>query len=268
MALNKTKTPQDSTSSEKATNPKQDLSDIMAALDPSLGNPGMNVTVNTPIISNPPMMPTDQSIQQVQIASALGASQLGPGASSLTGQHGAYYQAKTAELHAALNFNEQVRTPGAQVAIGDIKLSLPADIRDNPNRLYVSGIGTYIRQRADKILEALFGEEMSPRVYLGAQCRGFGAKPLVWVSQALYHDVSTDVQHDFDKLEDAVPYDAEIDAGTSSPVLHALNQCFEAVTVRNLSRMAKFHNVSVLTVFRTIISDILDKHKIYVPQGE
>ena len=172
-------------------------------------------------------------------------------------------------VNTALTTVESIVTDPTAVKIGDITATVPAPVRDKPNELYYMTSRTgrhYTRARADALLKAIFGEELTPRVITAASCRGFDQKPLLWVSQNLWEHINLDKSHDYDGMsakEDTPGFDPRFDDPDSgSIIIKLLSLCFELLTVKNLCRLARYHNMSVLFVIRAIMDDICKEMRI------
>lgn len=173
------------------------------------------------------------------------------------------------QLSDALRHQEVRRsTMDTTAFIGKDALQIPHQVRDIPNDLHYMkaeyGQYFYIRGRADKIIKALFGEDLTESVFMAATHSGFNQKPLVWVSQMLYVHLNKDLPHDYKKTPSPA-FSPTIDEDANSPLLSGLSTCFDHFTVRNISRLAKYSNVSVLHILRTIFADIVTDLGIAIP---
>ena len=145
-------------------------------------------------------------------------------------------------------------------------IQMPGDVLARPSRLYWvtddKGQRFYKRGSADAILKALLGQksELEDRVYESAARCGFNKNPLVYVAQKLYHELTcNDNGHDYAayaKETDDRGFDEDQDENSRSPFIMGLNKCFYGRTVKDLCRLAKFKNVSILCILRCIMCDV------------
>lgn len=178
------------------------------------------------------------------------------------------------DLKSALTHKEENVTGNAAFRHKDSVIAVPSATRDIANTLYVgrdprTNRQYYQRGKADKILQALFGPT-AKRVAAGAARCGFHQKPLLWVSQILYHQVNTEVDSDTEEFTLKHPelvadlpkgYNELVDDGGESLFMRALRSFCESSTVRNLSRAAKYEDVSVVAVARSLMWKYLDQIK-------
>ena len=220
------------------------------------------VVLNAPIVTSRPLMPSDASLGIAQ-QSALSMARESGGSKLAEINPG--FASTLNSLELAVNHNEKISSMPTTASIGNAIVQIPPQVRDIPNRLYHvngdHGQQHYVRERADKILMSLFGSPLGEQVMMAGAGRGFHQKPLVWVSQVLWHHISLDVPHDFGAIAadpETPKFDPDYDEGEGSVVLLALHRCFEQLTVKNLCRLARYHNISVLYVLRVIFQDIVE----------
>jgi len=143
------------------------------------------------------------------------------------------------------------------------EVRMPGQVRERPNSLYfrIDDVGRLflIREKADAITNVIFGDE-AKRVFELADRSGFHLKPLVLVSQLLYHHITNAIPHKFAEYGAAhgdTGFDPEVDdEKCGSPWMEAYHMFLEYKTVNDLAREARYKNVSVLTVMRCIMADI------------
>jgi hypothetical protein len=150
---------------------------------------------------------------------------------------------------------------------------MPGSVRERPNSLYYrinsKGQVFALRDKADKITTVIFGDE-AKRVYEAAARSGFNLKPLVYVSQVLYDHINNGIKHDYEeyaKIHGDEGFDEDTDENGLSPWIQAMYLFLEQKTVKDLSREARYRNISVLTVMRCIMSDVCSERGIPLDFG-
>lgn len=229
---------------------KAQLDSIIAALEPGpADDPGMLTNRPSFVPESPILVATPGSLE----GGIANAHANNPKLASLAP---AYMQQLTA-LDQAMGHSETVQTMPSTFAVGSTAMQMPREVRDQANGLYYmkgrDGKPHFVRERADKLLLALLGDELGNRVMKAASMRGFQKKPLLWVSQILWLHVETDMKHTFVGTE---KFNEAVDRGSASPVMQAMFTCFYQLTVRNISRIAVEKNISALDVLRCIFADI------------
>lgn len=258
--------PQDVAAQEIA---KQQLADLIAAADPGLENSG-NVSQNFSggvIPANEVLMPTEQS-------AIVAANLANPDLAKLAPS----YVNTLSALEAALGEKEGTMTLPTLVGIGKNTVQMPAQARDIANKLYRDRKGKLIpapfktpiaqsNRKADKFLMGLFGLELGTAISQAAATKGFAQTQLVWVAQQLWYHLSMDMPHEF-KADSQ--FNAELDKNPTSVVITICSQIFDFMTVKSLSRLAEFHNISVIDVLRCVFRDIVTSLGIEIskPVGE
>lgn len=237
--------------------------DDMAAIKAALGanNEGLMQNVSAgPVVVNDPQMPTATSIAMNQ-NEALGAMKRADVADPKFAQ-------LVSGIEAAMAAKDSISSTPTSVGLGNFVASVPAGTRDIPNSLYYKQTASgkhYVRERADALLTAIFGEDLSPRIFRAAANHGFGPKPLLWVSQVLWEHVNADKPHDFEGesvSRHAQPFRREFDENASSPVMRIMFEICDPLTVKNVSRLAGRYNLSILWVVRKIFTDICNAEKV------
>lgn len=261
---------------------KKDLDNTLAELQGqvesglvSASSAAQSVAVGK-VVTSPILMPNPQSLQ----------AGMNTAATNLAAEHGdlvsqSALSGTIEQLKDAIGHSQILRSAPTNVNRDGNTMTMPSGVRDVPNRLYwfigADRQSHYIREKADKLMGALFGgtvdmtDPINPRteglagsIAIVASSRGFYRDPLVWVSQVLWENLNYDYEHDFENL-DCPAFDNYLDAGVDSPILHGLRQCFDHKEVQDLSKLAKFTNKSVLAILRKIFLDECKKRNMPVP---
>ena len=162
----------------------------------------------------------------------------------------------------ALKFNEKENASPSHYSHDGASIVMPGSVRERANQLYYridpKGNLIQLREKADKLQAAIFGEE-NKRVHELANKSGFQLKPLVFVSQQLYHHINNGIAHNYEayaKEHNDEGFDPDTDESGNSPWIQAMYLFLETKTVKDLCREARYRKISVLTVMRCILSDI------------
>jgi hypothetical protein len=164
----------------------------------------------------------------------------------------------------ALQHQEKENSVASHYSHDGASVIMPGSVRETANRLYFridqKGNLIQLRDKADKIQAAIFGDE-NKRVHELANRNGFQLKPLVFVSQQLYHHINNGITHNYEayaKEHGDEGFDPDTDENGSSPWIQAMYQFLESKTVKDLCREARYRKISVLTVMRCIMSETCD----------
>lgn len=168
-------------------------------------------------------------------------------------------------------------SPGSRYTHQGYSVTMPGAVLSIPNKLYTiinnKGIlfkkGLAPTDKAYKLLDALFGEQ-AVRVREYANRHGFGENPLVRVSQELWHHAANGIEHDYKEYSAEIrgsEFDPDADESGNSPYIMGLRECFEPKTIKDLIQVARFANVSVITVIRCIMKDACTRFGIPVDFG-
>ena len=225
---------------------------------------------------------TPDVIQRAAIGAALNQSEVKDGRSidgMLSGMGNSKFSELKSDLKNALSHKEDIPTGAAAIKKGDSIHIVPASTRDKANSLYygknpVDGRPFRQKERAEMIFNGLF-KAAAERVRLAAGHCGFNEKPLVWVSQIVYHQTQVDYDVQVGKFRQSHPelsedlddgFDVQVDKDPQSIIVKALAAFLDNKSVRELQRAAEYHNCSVLEVLRSLVWQYCDTLKIPVPQ--
>jgi hypothetical protein len=259
---------------------KEDLGSTLAELQKqvgsSLGNPTTDqmAVAGTTVVKSPILMPDGASLQAgVNMANVARAEKHGDLDPQLA--------ANIESLKDAIGHSQIIRSAPSSVNRDGQTVNMPSDVRDIPNRLYWF-VGRdrqthFIREKADKLMSALLGgkvdvseptkpifEDLAGSVAIVAGSRGFTRDPLVWASQILWENINYDYPHDYDSFK-CPEFDNMLDEHPESPILQAMRLCFSFNEVRQITRLARFHNKTSLGILRKIFMDVCAKHNMPVP---
>lgn len=236
--------------------PSEKLADILSELDSGLTEDASQVQgEQETVLRGEILMPDMTSISAEVNRAAAGNKTLAALDPSLAAQ--------LSNIENALGHSETVRTVPSAFTAGNKTAQMPREVRDTANSLYYkkgrNGKPYYVRERADKLLEAIFGDELSDQVKIMASNHGFHMKPLLWVAQSLWHDVEFDTSHEF---VGEFAFNEAVDMDNKSALVKALYTCFYHMTIRNVQRLAKEHKISCLSVIRCIFKDLCAPKKV------
>jgi hypothetical protein len=232
----------------------------------------------TTVVINQPMMPTNESlgIMAAQAtANAVGAAaekvQLDPNISNVL-----------SALAEVPTFKEKTSGKPTQAMIDGNLVQIPPQVRDLPSNLYKDRQEYYVRGEADAILNGIFGD-LAALANMWAAKRGFIQMPLVYLGNVIYRYVELDKKIDYKTpikydrpvydheghskttqpvtYTPTMPFNSEIDDNDSGLLLPSLHRWLYHLTVRNLVRMAKEQNLSVVEILRCIIGQYDRDHK-------
>ena len=226
----------------------------------------------TEVITSPPLMPDRDALQAA--ANFATVHQATFGAEKATGDTSlkvpgadAAFQQTVGQIKEALGHQQIVRTTQTNVNASGTTMVMPAEVRDTAHSLYVYvdqyRNHHYVREKADKLLFSLFGKDLAESILRVAN-RGFFKEPFVWVSQKLWESNNFEKVHDFDKMT-SPSFTPEMDEYPASPLLAALRECFSGKDVNDLTKLARYHNKSVLAILRKIFIDEMAFYKMSVP---
>ena len=218
------------------------------------------------------------------IANALGGGLLQQNATVGTGMSSASVMAyadkdRYKQMLSALECQDATfDSPGSHYTHQGYAITMPGAVRDIPNKLYsvVNNKGILFRKglaktdKAYQLLDGLYGEQAT-RVREWAARNGFGEDPLVGVSQEIWHRTQNGIEHDYagySKENDGFPFDPVADEHGNSPFIMGLNECLEHKTIKDLIQVARFKNVSVITVIRCMMSTACDKRGVPADFGQ
>jgi hypothetical protein len=261
---------------------KEDLASTLAELqtqvNTGLGNTaGKEMVASTTVIKSPVLMPDGKALQAGLNQANVNLAENHADVLAMNPD----LNLNVNQLKEAISHSQNIRSAPSSVNHEGQTVNMPSDVRDIPNRLYwtrgVDGQTYYVREKADKLMEGLFGGKLdfndttSP-VYDGlagsiaivAASRGFKRDPLVWASQILWENFNFDYEHDFGNVN-CPDFDNFLDDGADSPILHALRMCFAFNEVRQISRLARYHNKNSLGILRKIFFDECAKRNMSVP---
>jgi hypothetical protein len=249
------------------------LNEVIASLPVEKLGDGTDLTSggkvkSTTIVVNQPLMPSNQSMSA------------GMGQALEAGARAAMDKAidpnianVLSALQEAPKFREKNKTSNTQAVINNQLVQIPSAVKDLPGNLYLDSNGNYVRGEADQILLSLLGP-VSSLANLWASKRGFAHKPLVWLGNAVYIYVETDKKVDYkatvnydrpiydgkDSMRTepvayhpAIHFNQDVDDNEEGLLLVTLNRFLYHLTVRNLVRIGKEHNLSVVEVLRCIV---------------
>lgn len=249
------------------------IKEVIASLPVEQLGDGVDLTQggqvrNTTVVVNQPTMPTQEALgMQMTQATAAGAM------NALSKTSDPNMASILTALADAPKYKEKAKTSSTQAVINNQLVQIPSAVRDLPANLYIDSNNQYVRGEADQILLGLFGDVAS-LVNMWAHRRGFAHKPLVWASNTIFHYVELDKPVDYtapivydrpvyqgkdsNTIErisyvPSLPYDPAIDEDNHGLVIMTLNRFIYHLTVRNLVRIAKEQNLSLVEVVRCII---------------
>lgn len=225
------------------------------------------------VFTSPVFMPSTDALQSNMSSSAIHQATYGAEKSSRDtslGDAGAdrFFAGTIDQLKTAIGHAQIVQSAHTNVNKDGHGITMPAEVRDTPNSLYWyidrNRQYHYISERAEKLMQGLFGPDLAEAVTRVAASRGFQRDPMVWVSQKLWENINYDYPHDYTKAQ--VPtFDAALDENPQSTIMQALQVCFSHFDVKALSRLARYNDKNILGILRTIMTDEMTKHKMSVP---
>lgn len=224
------------------------------------------------VVTSPVLQIDPASMQSAMAAATTNQAALG-GAKGVGSDFGdskinAAYASSIKDLESAAGHNQKVHSAPTNVNVQGSTVVMPSEVRDIPNGLYwyIDNHKQYhyVRQKADKLLFGMFGEDLGSSILRVAAASGFYKDPLVWVSQRLWTHINMDIDHKFDEIE-APAFDTAVDENSNSRLLGILRLCFNGFEVRGLSKLARYHDKNVLAILRKIFIDEMADHKMSVP---
>ena len=240
---------------------QQSAADVLAQLNDAMKSDFSDESIygTAEVPASPVWKPTEDKVAQIVEPSILQGSSKGVSAAKML-KH--YDPARFAAIEEAMQHQEKHLTQPSHYIHDGYEVRMPGAVRERPNSLYYryNGKGERfpVREKADKILEAVFGDE-SKRVYEVCNRSGFVTNPLVFVSQQLYHHITNAVDHPYEqyaKDNNDPGFDETVDEAPGSSWIKALNMFLEAKTVKDLSKEARYRKMSVMTIMRCIMNDV------------
>ncbi len=234
------------------------------------------------VVTSPPLMPSKEALQAAASFATFHQGTYGAEKATMSTDLGdarinQAFQDSLSQIGDALNHQQIVRSGPTNVNQGGANMVMPSDVRDIPASLYVYRDQYrnhhYVREKADKLLSGLFGgkveyvdptnptqEGLAGSIAIVASSRGFNRDPLVWVSQKLWESNNFEKEHKFDEMQ-SPEFNQLLDEHEGSQLLAAMRQCFNAKDVRDMSKLARYHNKSILAILRKIMIDEMIAHK-------